>query len=169
MKLLWSIVLLFLVGGGIWLLGTSKEDKSWSPDRVRENVAETVRTEKKPEVSNVQTVHINLSEKTASGAERNDGEKTSPKSAAASQPDNLKKTVDSASSDPTRSWSTEEKTARPVEYMNSVLAYLDRKRVELRNMRFDVGTTLQEWEQKLEKSEKTMKGREAVLRDAART
>ena len=36
-------------------------------------------------------------------------------------------------------------------------------------MRFDVGTTLQEWEQKLEKSEKTMKGREAVLRDAART
>ena len=47
MKLLWSIVLLFLVGGGIWLLGTSKEDKSWSPDRVRENVAETVRTEKK--------------------------------------------------------------------------------------------------------------------------
>ena len=169
MKWFWSIVLLVLVGGGIWLLGTSKEDKGWSPDRVRENVAGTVRSEKKPEVSNVQTVHISLGEKTASEAERNEEDKTSPKSAAASQSDNLKKTVDSASSDPTRSWSTEEKTARPVEYMNSVLAYLDRKRAELRNMRFDVGTTLQEWEQKLEKSEKTMKGREAVLRDAART
>lgn len=169
MKWLWSIVLLVLVGGGIWLLGTSKEDKGWSPDRVRENVAGTIRSEKKPEVSNVQTVHINLGEKTASEAERNEGDKTSPKSAAASQPDNLKKAVDSASSDPTRSWSTEEKTARPVEYMNSVLAYLDQKRVKLRNMRFDVGITLQEWEQKLEKSEKTMKGREAVLRDAART
>ena len=50
--------------------------------------------------------------------------------------------------------------------MNQVLVYLKKRRMELRNMRFDVGTTRQEWELKKKRTSRNVKGCEAVLREA---
>ena len=153
-----SIIVLILLLGGIWLLGTSEKNPEWSTGQVRENVSQLVRKEKSSDSPLQQTINISLDHP----AQQEPAGTVHAVPAA----DNLRSRIEPDSSDPTRSWSTEAKVARPVEYMNQVLAYLKKRRVELRNMRFDVGTTLQEWELKKKRSSRNVKGCEAVLREA---
>ena len=153
-----SIIVLILLLGGIWLLGTSEKNPEWSTGQVRENVSQLVRKEKSSDSPLQQTINISLDHP----AQQEPAGTVHAVPAA----DNLRSRIEPDSSDPTRSWSTEAKVARPVEYMNQVLAYLKKRRVELRNMRFDVGTTLQEWELKKKRSSRNVKGCDAVLREA---
>ena len=173
MKNIAIAVVLLVILGGIWMLGTSEKDSNWSTNQVRKNVSQFVENEKRPDSALQQTININMNSAEA-GKNMDDSSKglsgLPGKTAEQVKPqlkDNLRKTADPNDPDPSRSWTTEAKTARPVEYMNQVLAYLKKRRVELRNMRFDVGTTLQEWELKKKRSSRNVKGCEAVLRKAA--
>ena len=159
MKNIAIAVALLVILGGIWLLGTSEKNPEWSTGQVRDNVSQLVRKEKSSDSPMQQTINISLDHP----AQQEPAGTTHGVPAA----DNLRRRVEPDSSDPTRSWSAEAKVARPVEYMNQVLVYLKKKRSELRNMRFDVGTTLQEWELKKKRSSRNVKGCEAVLRKAA--
>lgn len=158
MKNIAIAVALLVILGGIWLLGTSEKNPEWSTGQVRDNVSQLVRKEKSSDSPMQQTINISLDHP----AQQEPAGTTHGVPAA----DNLRRRVEPDSSDPTRSWSAEAKVARPVEYMNQVLVYLKKKRSELRNMRFDVGTTLQEWELKKKRSSRNVKGCEAVLREA---
>ena len=166
-------VFLIIIIGGIWMLGTTEKDSNWSTGQVRENVSQFVESEKRANSALQQTININMS---PTGSEKNadafleimsELPETSVEQSQTPQKDNLRKAPDPDDPNPARSWSTEEKCARPVEYMNQVLAYLKEKRSELRNMRFEVGTTLHEWELKKKQTSRNVKGCEAVLRKAA--
>ena len=172
MKNIAIAVALLVILGGIWMLGTTEKDSNWSTGQVRKNVSQYVENEKRSNSALQQTININMN----SSGTRNDTDdspavqtalpETSVEQGKQPPKDNLRKTLDPNDPDPSRSWSTEAKTARPVEYMNQVLAYLKKRRMELRNMRFEVGTTLQEWELKKKRSSRNVKGCEAVLRKA---
>ena len=164
---------LLVILGGIWMLGTTEKDSNWSTGQVRKNVSQFIENEKRSNSALQQTININTN---SSEAEKNvDGSSKGlsglPKKTAEQmkqQPkDKLRQTADPNDPDPSRSWTTEAKTSRPVEYMNQVLAYLKKRRMELRNMRFEVGTTLQEWELKKKRISRNVKGCEAILRKAA--
>ena len=164
---------LLVILGGIWMLGTTEKDSNWSTGQVRKNVSQFIENEKRSNSALQQTININTnsseagknvdgSSKGLSGLPKKTAEqmKQQPK-------DKLRQTADPNDPDPSRSWTTEAKTSRPVEYMNQVLAYLKKRRMELRNMRFEVGTTLQEWELKKKRISRNVKGCEAILRKAA--
>lgn len=172
MKNIAIAVVVLVILGGIWMLGTTEKNSNWSTGQLRKNISQFIENEKRSDSALQQTININMnsseagknmddSSKDLSGLPGKTAEQVKP------QPkDNLRKTADPNDPDPSRSWSTEAKTARPVEYMNQVLAYLKKRRVELRNMRFDVGTTLQEWKLKKKRSSRNVKGCDAVLREA---
>lgn len=173
MKSIAIAVVLLIILGGIWMLGTTEKDSKWSTGQVRENVSQFVENGKRSNSALQQTININMD---SSGTKNNTDDspalqttlpETPAKQRKPQQKDNLRKARDPNDPDPSRSWTTEAKTARPVEYMNQVLAYLKKRRMELRNMRFDVGTTLQEWKLKKKRSSRNVKGCEAVLRKAA--
>ena len=172
MKNIAIAVALLVILGGIWMLGTTEKDSNWSTGQVRKNVSQYVENEKRSNSALQQTININMN---SSGTKNNTDDspavqpalpETSVEQGKQPPKDNLRKTLDPNDPDPSRSWSTEAKTARPVEYMNQVLAYLKKRRIELRNMRFEVGTTLQEWELKKKSSSRNVKGCDAVLREA---
>ena len=172
MKNIAIAVALLVILGGIWMLGTTEKDSNWSTGQVRKNVSQYVENEKRSNSALQQTININMN---SSGTKNNTDDspavqpalpETSVEQGKQPPKDNLRKTLDPNDPDPSRSWTTEAKTARPVEYMNQVLAYLKKRRIELRNMRFDVGTTLQEWELKKKSSSRNVKGCDAVLREA---
>lgn len=173
MKNIAIAVVLLVILGGIWMLGTTEKDSNWSTGQVRKNVSQFVENEKRSNSALQQTININTNSSEAgknvdgsfkglSGLPKKTAEqmKQQPK-------DKLRQTADPNDPDPSRSWTTEAKTSRPVEYMNQVLAYLKKRRMELRNMRFEVGTTLQEWELKKKRISRNVKGCEAILRKAA--
>ena len=172
MKNIAIAVVVLVILGGIWMLGTTEKNSNWSTGQLRKNISQFIENEKRSDSALQQTININMNSAEA-GKNVDDfskGLSGLPEKAAEQvkqQPkDNLRKTADPNNPDPSRSWTTEAKTARPVEYMNQVLAYLKKRRVELRNMRFDVGTTLQEWELKKKRSSRNVKGCDAVLREA---
>ena len=172
MKNIAIAVVLLVILGGIWMLGTTEKNSNWSTGQLRKNISRFIENGKRSDSALQQTININMNSSEAgknmddpskglSGLLEKTAEQVKP------QPkDNLRKTADPNNPDPSRSWTTEAKTARPVEYMNQVLAYLKKRRVELRNMRFDVGTTLQEWKLKKKRSSRNVKGCDAVLREA---
>ncbi len=172
MKNIAIAVVLLIILGGIWLLGTSEKDPNWSTGQVRKNVSQFVESEKHSNPALQQTINVNMNstgEKNAvesfPGIQANQPEPGSEQKEHQKK-DNLRQIADPNNPDPSRSWTTEAKTARPVEYMNQVLVYLKKRRMELRNMRFDVGTTRQEWELKKKRTSRNVKGCEAVLREA---
>ena len=172
MKNIAIAVVLLVILGGIWMLGTTEKNSNWSTGQLRKNISQFIENGKRTDSALQKTININMNSyktgknmddpsKGLSGLLEKTAEQVKP------QPkDNLRKTADPNNPDPSRSWTTEAKTARPVEYMNQVLAYLKKRRVELRNMRFDVGTTLQEWKLKKKRSSRNVKGCDAVLREA---
>lgn len=173
MKNIAIAVALLVILGGIWMLGTTEKNSNWSTGQLRENISQFIENEKRPDSALQQTININMN---SSGTKNNTDDfpalqtalpETPAEQRKPQQKDNLRKALDPNDPDPSRSWTTEAKTARPVEYMNQVLAYLKKRRIELRNMRFEVGTTLQEWELKKKRSSRNVKGCEAVLRKAA--
>lgn len=173
MKNIAIAVALLVILGGIWMLGTTEKNSNWSTNQVRKNVSQFVENEKHPDSALQQTININMNssevEKNVDGSSKGlSGLPEKKAEPVKQQPkDKLRQTADPNDPDPSRSWTTEAKTSRPVEYMNQVLAYLKKRRMELRNMRFEVGTTLQEWELKKKRTSRNVKGCEAVLRKAA--
>ena len=69
---------------------------------------------------------------------------------------------------PVTSWTTADKTNKPVEYMNAVLDYFRSRRQKLQDIRFEVGVSMHEWESRLEKSQKDVRASEAMLREAVK-
>ena len=175
MKTLLIIVVIVGIVGTAWLLGTKRGDSNWSADRVRDNITgqktsdepakeKPVKENKNQIVSvsgQVQNVNIhvgNLPEQTAEEQKKN----TAP----AEKKDNLKDRPDPKNPDPTRSWSNADKVKAPVDYMNAVLTYLQKKKKEVEVLRFDIGVSCKTWESKLAKAEKNARADLAVLREA---
>ena len=159
MKYVIGIVVLALIAGAVWLLGTSGTEPGWSADRVRERLTPGPAAGSAAQ-STMQNVNIHLMN--PNGNE----DKPAAKPDKPSAPENLQDRFDPKSPDPTRSWSNAAKVKAPVNYMTAVLQYLGKKQNEVKTIRFDIGVTCQEWESKYREAEKNTRASLAILQEA---